>query len=255
MSESTELAPFRDLRAAGDVMRLFTQGAGGMFPGIQSAEQLAVICGYGAALGLNPMAAPFQIHIMHGRPTLSAGAIMGLVLQSPVCDYFECEETSSERATFVTKRKGGKGEQRLTFTVADAKRAGLLSNKMWQKYPAEMLRARAGTALARMAYPDVLQGAYASEEFEGAGPAEPPRVLNPERVSSTPAAVAAPDPVVDAEFTEPDPLEGLSALMEAMGEERWAAAQADWKRADVGGDKPPAAQLAWLQQWHDAQQA
>jgi len=88
--------------------------------------------------------------------------------------FFRCVESTDERAAYSTQRKGDPEPTTLTFTLAQAKQAGLVqAGGNWAKYPAAMLRARASSALARDVYPDLLLGCY--EEDEGqeiAGPRE-----------------------------------------------------------------------------------
>jgi hypothetical protein len=73
---------------------------------------------------------------------------------------------------------------RLTFSMDDAKRAGLAGRGPWQKYPQAMLRARCAMALARAHYPDAVMGALeegeardiAAEKTEKAEPVVKPEV-------------------------------------------------------------------------------
>jgi RecT family protein len=66
------------------------------------------------------------------------------------------------------RRRGWTEAQTYSFSIEDAHRAGLLSGNAWQKYPAAMLRARCISAVARMAFPDVIGGLYTPEELGGA---------------------------------------------------------------------------------------
>jgi hypothetical protein len=58
--------------------------------------------------------------------------------------------------------------ERFSFSIDDAKRAGLTSGNTWQKYPQAMLRARCISAVARMAFPDSIGGMYLPEELGAA---------------------------------------------------------------------------------------
>jgi len=120
----------------------------------------------GRELGMQSMAAMRAIHIIEGKPTLSADLIRGLILRSGKAKYFRCTERSATSATFVTKRIGDP-EMSLTYTIEEATAAGLVKEKSgWVKNPADMLVARAGSKLARLAYPDVVHGIYTREEIE-----------------------------------------------------------------------------------------
>jgi hypothetical protein len=124
----------------------------------------------GHELGIEPMAALRGIHVVKGRPVLSADMMAGVVLASGKAEYFEQVESTAERAIYVTKRRGSQREQRATFTIEEARTAGL-SGDNWKKYPAAMLRARAKSILARDAYPDALAGCYETDEARDFAPA------------------------------------------------------------------------------------
>lgn len=111
---------------------------------------------------------PGMVHNIKGKLTMSAQMIVGLVLRSGKAEYFECVESTAARAVYVTKRKGGRNEMRLEFTIEEARAAGYLAKQdsSWQKTPKTMLRHRCETELARMAYPDVVGGLYTPDELE-----------------------------------------------------------------------------------------
>lgn len=173
-----------------------------------SAEQVLLIMATGRELGIPPTTALRMIYIADfgqgPQVTLSADLMVALCLRSPVCEYFRCVESTDERATYATKRKGDP-ERRHTFTVADKERARLgvvregkdpgASN--WAKYPAVMLRHRAASILAREVYPDVIGGFYTEDEAREISTADLPAPVEP-------LPEAKPSAVVDAVFTEVD---------------------------------------------------
>lgn len=134
----------------------------------------------GRALGIDATTALDLIHMIEGRPSMHASLIVGLVLRSGKAEYFELAETTHEKATWVTKRKGAKREVSITWTMDDALRCELveLDSKgkyrgrsktgrasNWDKLPRTMLRHRAATELARAVYADVVAGLYDPEEL------------------------------------------------------------------------------------------
>jgi hypothetical protein len=123
----------------------------------------------GAELGLPPMAALRGIFIVKGRPVLSADAMVGVVLGRGVAKYFSCVEEIPTTVTYETHREGAPHPQRCTWTLDDAKRAGLDGDN-WRKYPRAMLKARCKAALARDVYPDVLAGCYDEDEVREFAP-------------------------------------------------------------------------------------
>lgn len=160
MSENTQLvhtyADFKD--CAIELSK--AKSANGM-----STQDAMLVIMRGREIGLPPATAMLSVHIVNGKPSLSARAKVASVQANPLCEYFEEVSASDTEATYETKRRGAKRVQTETFTLAEAERAGLLKNKTWAQYPKAMLRARASSALADRVYPDILLG-LATEEVE-----------------------------------------------------------------------------------------
>jgi hypothetical protein len=129
------------------------------------APDIAVTLMAGQELGLSPMAALRGVYVVNGRPALAADTMVGLAHASGLCEYFVCVESTDKIATYETKRKGAPTPQRLSFTIEQAKRAGL-GGDVWTKYPDSMLRARCKSFLARDVYSDVLAGVIEEHEVE-----------------------------------------------------------------------------------------
>lgn len=125
----------------------------------------AVIC-TGRELGLTAMQSLRSIHIIEGKPTMSADLMVALVKRSPVCRYFRLAESTAERAVYETARRDDPEPTRLAFTMGEAQAAGVAGKDNWKRFPAAMLRARAASALVRAVYPDVLLGVYDSDSGE-----------------------------------------------------------------------------------------
>lgn len=151
----------------------------------------------GHELGLAPMAALRGIHVIKGKPILTADTMVAVVLSSGAAEYFTRVDESDESATYETKRKGAPSAQRATWTLADAKRAGLLGNDNWLKNPRAMCRARAKSILARDVYPDVLAGCYEEGEAEEVMRdqiGQPTRLPVGTTIIDAPATAASPPP-------------------------------------------------------------
>ncbi len=78
----------------------------------------------GRELGMTTMQSLRGIHVIEGKPTLSADTMAALVLQSSRCESWELLETTNTIATYETKRRGAKNAVRMSFTLDDAKTAG-----------------------------------------------------------------------------------------------------------------------------------
>lgn len=189
MSNALVAAPaqvlMQNTEALGQTLSLFRMmGEANCMPsGMKPAE--AMLCAsLGAAYGWNPLESCQRFHVVKGNVVMKADVMVGIAKGHPACKYFVCTETTTQAATYETLRAGSPKAESVTFTMEDARRAGVLSNGTWKKYPAQMLRARASSALVRMVYPDVIAGIYTADEMG-----------RPD--------IEADDPnTVDAEFTE-----------------------------------------------------
>lgn len=200
----------------------------------KSPADVCLVLLTGHELGIGPAQALRDIHIIEGKPSLSASLMVALVLRSGCARYFRLVETTPQSATYETQRHGEPGRQQLTFTIQEARQAGLLdrgkSDEMrrmnnWNRYPSAMLRARAKSSLAREVYPDVLAGFYTPDELDNEQPVaadepfaavEKPVVVSPDE----PEAVLVYDGEVptEAEIISgvPDREEAANALETAM---------------------------------------
>lgn len=177
-------------------------------PALRGKEaDIAVTVMAGRELGLAPMASLRNIHVVQGKPVLSADMMVGVALSSGLASYFKCVESTPKIAIYETQRRGDPSPQRLGFTIEEAREAHLLGKDNWKMYPAAMLRARAKAALARDVYPDVLAGCYIPDEADafrddggrgprnGSGQAAAPDAID---VEAVPPAVSAPPSTAEA---------------------------------------------------------
>lgn len=79
---------------------------------------------YGEPLGLTPMHSVARLYIMKGRIDVPYDVTQGAILRQGHEVFMD--ETSSERCTISFRRAGQDRWQTLTYTIADARRAGLL---------------------------------------------------------------------------------------------------------------------------------
>lgn len=150
-------------------------------------------------LGLTAMQGITGIHVIDGKPSVSAQTAVALVKRSPLCKYFRLVEGDERSATYETQRAGAPQPARMRYTIEDARRAGLLGKKNWQAHPAAMLRARAAMALARDEYPDVVANVYDPDELDAAAEraeviAPPPRPFAPPPIGPAPRRETKPEP-------------------------------------------------------------
>jgi hypothetical protein len=134
----------------------------GMFPDIKSAAQAVVKIQAGAEMGIPPFAAMSGIHIIQGKPTIGAGLMAANVKASNKYDYKVIEQT--EKVCSIDFYKGKEKLGNSTFTIEEAKKAG---TKNLDKFPKNMLFARAISNGVKWYTPDVFSGpVYTPEEFD-----------------------------------------------------------------------------------------
>ena len=119
----------------------------------------------GMEAGFSPFASATGVHIIEGKPAFSSNLLAQAVRRHPVYDYRVMENTATVCRIQFTANGQPVGVSE--FTIEMAKRAGLATKSIWQKYPEAMLFSRALTAGMRTHCPDALGGhpAYTPEEL------------------------------------------------------------------------------------------
>jgi 5'-3' exonuclease len=139
---------------------------------VESAEAAMAIIMTGRSLGLDAATSLRGIKMVEGQPQLSAALIEGLVLASGKCDYFQIVDSTDEKATYTTMRKGAPSPVTMSYSQEDSHREqldrptrnGAPSNHT--KRPRTMFRWRCAADLARAVYPDVIMGLYVPGELD-----------------------------------------------------------------------------------------
>lgn len=138
----------------------------GMFTDVKTAAQAIVKIQAGAEIGLPPFASMTGIHIISGKPTIGAGLIASSIKGSGKYDY-RVKEQTEKVCSIEFFEVTGKNREPLgvsTFTLEDAKKAG---TKNLEKFPKNMLFARAISNGVKWFCPDVFAGpVYVPEEME-----------------------------------------------------------------------------------------
>ena len=123
---------------------------------------------HGSEIGLSKMQSLQSIAVVNGRPTIYGDAALAVCLASPVCEWITEDLTGDGDkmvATCSAQRRGYPAPIISTFSVADAKAAGLWAKGgPWTQYPKRMLAMRARGFALRNAFADVLRGLVTSEE-------------------------------------------------------------------------------------------
>lgn len=141
---------------------------------------------WGSELGLKPLQALSNIAVVNGRAALWGDAVIALVRSSPLCEYVQ-ESDDGNTATCRAKRRG-EPEQVVTFSMEDARQAGLAGKQgPWTQYPKRMRQMRARAFALRDVFADVLRGMPVAEEVQDM-PTER-HMGEVERVEPAPAAI------------------------------------------------------------------
>lgn len=133
-------------------------------------EAIAACILYGDELGIGPMQSLAKIDIVKGRP--APRAELGRALAHAAGHELWVEDQTNTRVTVSGRRRGSNHVQSVTWTMDDAKKAGIAGNPNYAKYPRQMLLARASAELVRAMCPEVLAGiAVFAEEADDLEPA------------------------------------------------------------------------------------
>lgn len=167
-STPTALARFQpqNLEQAMQAAEMLSK-AGDMIPAHLQGKPAAVLATLlaGAELGIGMMESFRAITLIKGKVGFYADFMLAKAKMHTRCASFDMITSTAEVATFEVKERTGK-VTRMSFTMADAAKAGLTSNANYQRNGAAMLRARCISALVKVTFPDAFFGAYAVDGGE-----------------------------------------------------------------------------------------
>lgn len=138
----------------------------GFFQDAKDVSKAVVKILAGQELGFPPMASMTGVHVIQGKITLSANLMAAAIKRSGKYDY-RVTRMDDEGCTVVFMQ-GGETIGESSFTMADARSAGLMSNPTWKKFARNMLFARALSNGARWYCPDIFGGPMYTPEEMGA---------------------------------------------------------------------------------------
>lgn len=121
---------------------------------------------YAKELGISPMTALFggMSNVM-GRIVVSPQQMNAMILRAG--HSIDIVEHTDKKCVLEGLRKGSKRPVQVSFSIDDAKRAGIYKEGGgWTKYPQDMLFARAMSRLGRRVFADVIGTMYVEGEIE-----------------------------------------------------------------------------------------
>ena len=135
---------------------------------------LLLVWEYAMAMGLPLTTAINEVHVIAGKPVVSANLMATLARRAGhrVRTATEYDQDMNPTVMCEVVRAD---DREFPFVVhwdlERAQRAGLVGKDNWKQYPEQMLRARAIAEAVREACPEVLAGAYDPDELTGTPPA------------------------------------------------------------------------------------
>lgn len=183
------------VRSIDDVERAaLAMSKSGYFADAAQQAQAIVKILAGQELGFGAFASMTGVHIIQGKPTFSANLMAAAVKRSGKYNYRirEITDTVCEIEFFEDGKPAGISR----FTVEDAKRAG---TKNLDKYPRNMLFARAMSNGVRWFAPDIFGGtpAYTPEELGAETDEDGTVTVIPGKWQTKDTAAPQPEPVLD----------------------------------------------------------
>lgn len=198
-----------------------TVAASRMFSVTQEQAAVVMLKGYELGFGL---ATAFEfIHVIDGKPGISPKGMMAMIQRSNDVDV-RPERLVDTKGNFFgykcyMKRRSSGIEHTASFTLEDAKRAGLdKPNSGWQKYPENMCMWRAIGFAADVVCPDLGGGMHRVEELGAIVNVEGEPVITPIiDIITTVQPTIAESQAIDAPWT-------LQALVTKFGADAVMAA-------------------------------
>ncbi len=158
-----------NMRELKQVAEVFLES--GSFSDVKGAAQAMVKIMAGAELGFSPIVSMTGVHFFNGKVSIGANLIASLIKDGGKYEYKITEHTDQAcTIQFFQKIVINQGEGKppsvelkslgvaVSYTWADASKAGLTGKDNWKKYPKDMLFAAAIRQGARRYCADILRG-------------------------------------------------------------------------------------------------
>lgn len=134
----------------------------GLF-GMKTTEQAMALMIIAQAEGRHPGRVATDYHIIQGRPSLKADTMLARFQEAGGAVQW-LKYADDEVSAIFTHPSAGK--LAMSWTIQQAKNAGLTGKDVWKQYPRAMLRARVISEAVRTLLPTVLNGMYCPEEIQ-----------------------------------------------------------------------------------------
>jgi hypothetical protein len=234
-------------------------------------EMIMAAIARGMEIGLAPMQALSNIAVINGRASIWGDALPALLQRAG--HHLDCElrgeGDAMEAVATLTRGDTGRVTAR-TFSVADAKKAGLWGKAgPWQAYPTRMLQMRARSFAARDGAADALMGLQVAEEMHDVAPMRDvtPAPKGPNLAQRL--AAPQPGPIVTDASEEVEKIDMAEAVdphwTDVEPDDYFPGSPAFTQGANAAKDNIPALECPfdegtdeardWLKAWHQARRA
>ena len=181
----------------------------GLF-GMTTPDQALALMLLCQAEGIHPMTAVRDYHIIKGRPSLKADAMLARFQQAG--GVVKWVEHTDKKVSAYFSHPSCPDPVLIDWDMPRAVQAGVAGKDNWKNYPRQMLRARVISEGVRATYPGACSGVYTPEEVQdftddqNARPViEPPKKI--EKAQEAPKnTVGCVSTVAEAEIVPPTPL-------------------------------------------------
>jgi hypothetical protein len=152
--------------------------ASGFFADTRGAAQAVVKIQAGREMGFGPIASMTGVNIIRGRITIGANLMAAAIRRSRRYDYRIRKHT--DLVCEIEFQLDGQPIGTSSFTMEDARRAGLAHGENWKKYPRNMLFAWEMSNGAKWHCPDVFGGpVYLPDELGAVIDGETGEMISP----------------------------------------------------------------------------
>lgn len=142
----------------------------GLYAKFPTPQAMAAVIMRGRSMGIGAPASLDVFHVVEGRPYPYAYLIIAMAKEDPDCEYFQLVESSPTSATWETKNRRNPRPTHMSYTLEQARMAGLLDVPQgrkpgnWHKRPDDMIIKTCGSKLARVEYTRAALGLISMEE-------------------------------------------------------------------------------------------
>ena len=154
MSTSLKIMPTTEERAWMKDLAGISIKSGLLPKAVNTPEKAIIIQMYARANSIDPMVAFSEIYVVNGKPSMSVKLKMSIVAEKIQGAYVQPVKSSATSCTAIGYRPG-REPMEYTYTIEQAKQAGLTGKDIWRNYPDKMLMWRACGVICDMMFPDI----------------------------------------------------------------------------------------------------